>query len=204
MQKPMIHWLLHSIGDSHVMFVTLSSRTYVISSMLVDQTLGWLPTEMFFIVSSSFCSRQLTSEIFTPSRKDSEVDSCADRLSPNLIRMTPLKSKSADTRWHTYRKQVFSWLNSFVSREVKGLELVSRCFCNCVAARVGSDLEFPNTCQQMYQAPFWLQSKDQQKQLQLVISPGLLLTTWLIGTTSPEQRDEHQPRKQSFYKQTKT
>ena len=27
-QKPMIHWLLHSTGDSHVMFVTISSRTF--------------------------------------------------------------------------------------------------------------------------------------------------------------------------------
>lgn len=27
LQKPMIHWLLRSIGDSHVVFVTLSSRT---------------------------------------------------------------------------------------------------------------------------------------------------------------------------------
>lgn len=27
-EKPMIHWLLHSTGDSHVMFVTLSSRTF--------------------------------------------------------------------------------------------------------------------------------------------------------------------------------
>ncbi len=39
------------------------------------------------------------------------------------------------------------------------------------------------------------------KQFQLVINPGLLLTTWLISTTSPEQQDEHQPHKQSFYKQ---
>lgn len=42
MQKPMIHWLLHSIGDSHVVFVTLSSRTERFSPVLAVQTWTWL------------------------------------------------------------------------------------------------------------------------------------------------------------------
>lgn len=38
LQKPMIHWLLHSIGDSHVVFVTKSSRTNVSLAALIEQT----------------------------------------------------------------------------------------------------------------------------------------------------------------------
>lgn len=180
MQKPMIHWLLHSTGDSHVVFVTLSSRTFV--------SLPCSPSRP----GADHHLKCFSRFSFTASKKThfNRFTRCGGQITWNLIRVTP---GGGEVSWYTLTRSVFSWLFCFLGG--KDLE-VSRRFNNRAERR---DLEAPNTRQQIHQAPFGhketiQKAKEMQrlKRLQPVISPDLLLTTWLISTTSPEQRDEHQ------------
>lgn len=162
MQKPMIHWLLHSIGDSHVVFVTLSSRTYVrISPMLTEQTRGSLPARMF---STGKCS----------------VESLM-----NLICVCEV--------------EVGCWNNVFL---IKFFRFWGGKKPWNVSVTVAATLSLQiHECIKCFRLHF---GYKEEKHFQLVMNPRLLLTTWLTGTTSPEQRDEHQPHNNPSTNKQKT
>lgn len=110
----------------------------------------------------------------------------------NLIGAPPLRSRSADTRRHPSNKYQH-FLDCFVSREVTTLN--RRPGVSMTELLNAGTLKIQLSVSKFIRLHFGYKGMIQKakvRQLRPVISPGLLLTTWLISTTSPEQRDEHQ------------
>lgn len=105
MQKPMIHWLLHSTGDSHVVFVTLSSRTFV--SLPCSPSRPGADHHLKCFSRFSFTALKKT--------HFNRFTRCGGQITWNLIRVTPGSGRGQLI--HTNKDPYF--LDCFVSWEIK-------------------------------------------------------------------------------------